>query len=249
MPGIYEHLRIEKEPLINNRRTKKTGFGGNVQRENPQAHGQHLNKALTRAAEVARKQPGAEDGSFVLKLNYTGSLDFSNLSKHGVQFLSQEDQAVCIVFTSEQGLAEFADHLLKLGVPEGDELTYRQILLALDGVGNWSREDRESWAVKEFGLPKLDNFILDVELWPLEAEHSPKRLKIIQSFEEWLLSQGVQKIDKVNRDSLLLYRLGVNQAQADLLLEHRDVRMVDLPTTTTGWSTPSGCRSCATGWK
>lgn len=228
MPGIYEHLRIEKEPLVNNRRTKKTGSFGNVKRDNPQAHGQHLNVALTQAAAIARTQPGAEDGRFVLKLHYSGSLDFSNLTKHGIEFLSQEDKAVCIVFTSEQGLAEFADHLSRLGVPEGEELTYRQILLALEGVGNWSREDRESWAVKQFGIPDVASFKLDVELWPLGVEHSPERRKTIQAFEEWLASQNIRKIDRVSRDSLLLYRLEVNRAQAELLLEHRDVRMVDL---------------------
>jgi subtilisin family serine protease len=228
MPGIYEHLRIEKEPLINNRRTKNTGFSGNVTRDNPQAHGQQLNIALTQAAEIARTQPGAEDGRFVLKLHYSGSLDFSNLTKHGIEFLSQEDKTVCIVFASEQGLAEFADHLSRLGVPEGYELTYPQILLALDGVGNWSRQDRESWAVKQFGIPETSIFKLDVELWPLGMEHSPERMKAIQGFEEWLASQNIRRIDRVSRDSLLLYRVEVNRTQADLLFEHRDVRMVDL---------------------
>ena len=228
MPGIYEHLRIEKEPLINNRRTKGTGFSGNVTRDNPQAHGQQLKSALAQAAEIARSQPGAEDGRFVLKLNYSGNLDFSNLTKHGVEFLSQEDKAVCIVFTSEQGLAEFADHLSRLGVPEGEELTYRQILLALDDVGNWSREDRESWAVKKFGIPHASIFKLDVELWPLGRQHSPERMKTLQSFDEWLTSHTIRRIDKVSRDSLLLYRVEVDRTQADLLFEHRDVRMVDL---------------------
>ena len=178
----YEHLRIEKEPRVNPRRKRDYKIPP-VTREDLRGHGQRLGRELFEAAEKARVQAGAEDGRFVLKLQYAGNLDFSNLKKHGVEFLSHEDKTVCVVFASEQGLAEFADHLSRLGVPEGEELSYRQILLALEGVGNWSREDRESWAVKQFGLPDSANFRLDVELWPFGLEHSPDRLQIIQRFE------------------------------------------------------------------
>lgn len=220
MAGIYEHLRIEKEQLVNERRTKKSGFGNNVLRDDPLAHGQYLSKVLVDAVARARKQPGSEDGSFVLKLNYSGNLDFSNLHKHGVDFLSQEDKTVCVVFASEQGLAEFADHLSRLGKTESEELTYLQILLALDGVGNWSREDRESWAVRQFGLPNLSVFKLDVELWPSGMEHSPERLQILQRFDTWLSAQGVHRIDRISRNSLVLYRVEVTLTQADLLFDH-----------------------------
>ncbi|MDY0187776.1 MAG: S8 family peptidase [Syntrophus sp. (in: bacteria)] len=224
----YEHLRIEKEPLVNDRRTKGGGFGGGITRDDPFAHGQRLGSALTAAAEKARQQPGAEDGCFILKLNYDGNLDLNKLRKHGIEFLSQEEKTVCVVFADELGLAQFADHLARLGVPEGEEVSYRQILLALSGVDNWGRADRESWAIQKFGLPVTELFRLDIELWPFWLEHSPERLQIIHRFEAWLAAQRIRKIDRVSRNSLLLYRLEVNPAQADLLLEHRDVRLVDL---------------------
>lgn len=228
MAGVYEHLRIEKEQLINDRRKIDRKIPP-VARNDPRAHGQSLEKALEVAAGKARTQPGAEDGRIILKLNYSGNLDFSNIKKHGVEFISQEDKTICVVFASEQGLAEFADHLSKLGAAQDGELSYRQILLALEGVGNWSREDRESWAIKQFGLPGSEFFILDVELWPVGFEHSPERFQVIQNFEQWLYVQGIRRVDRVNRDSLVLYRVEVTRAQADLLLEHRDVRQVDLP--------------------
>lgn len=228
MAGVYEHLRIEKERLINDRRKIDRKIPP-INRSNPRAHGQYLGEALAKAAEIARAQPGAEDGRVILKLNYSGNLDFSKIIKHGVEFISQEDKTVCVVFASEQGLIEFADHLSKLGAAEGDELTYRQILLALDGVGNWSREDRESWALKQFGFPESKAFMLDVELWPVGLEHSPERLRTIQEFEQWLSAQAIRRVDRVNRDSLALYRVEVSQAQANLLLEHIYVRQVDLP--------------------
>lgn len=227
MTGIYEHLRIEKESLVNDRRKIDRKIPP-VKRNDYFAHGQHLSSTLVDAVEKARKQPGSEDGSFVLKLNYSGNLDFSNLKKHGVEFLSQEDKTVCVVFASEQGLAEFADHLSRLGKTENEELTYLQILLALDGVGNWNREDRESWAIKQFGLPDLPAVRLDVELWPFGMEHSPERLQILQRFDAWLSAQGIHRIDRISRNSLVLYRVEVTLAQADLLFDHRDVRMIDL---------------------
>lgn len=133
--SAYEHLRIEKEPLVNDRRriTRKIPP---PKRDDLRAHGQRISGELAIATETARLQPGSEDGRFVFKLNYSGNLDFSNLNKHGVEFVSQEDQTVCVIFASEQGLAEFADHLSRLGVPYGEELTYLQILIALEGVGN-----------------------------------------------------------------------------------------------------------------
>lgn len=228
MADEFEHLRIEKERLINDRRKAKRSIP-KVVREDQQAHGQRLGDALAKAAEAARIQPGSEDGRFILKLHYSGNLDVSNLSKHGVEFVSQEDKTVCVVFASEQGLAEFAEHLSRLGTTESEELTYRQILLALDGVGNWNREDRESWALKHLGLPASPAFVLDVELWPVALAHSPERLHTILHFEQWLRDSDVKNIDRVNRDSLVLFRVVVNISQAEKLLEHRDVRLVDLP--------------------
>jgi hypothetical protein len=228
MTGIYEHLHIEKEPLVNDRRRKTIKIPP-IHRENPRLHGQKLRENLEAAARLARSQPGAEDGRIVLKLNYTGNLDLSKLNKHGVEFLSQEDKSVCVVFASEQGLAEFAEHLAKLGVAEDDELTYKNILLALEGVDNWSREDRESWALNHFGLPALSTYLLDVELWPVGFTHSPERMQETQYFERWLSSRGIRIVDRINRDSLVLYRLEVSSGQAEALLEHRDVRFVDLP--------------------
>ena len=100
MAGAYEHIRIEKEPLINDRRTRKpSGFGG-VSRDDWVAHGKRLGEALTAAARTAKAQPGAEDGNLILKFNYSGSLDLSKLNKHGVEFVSQEDKTVCVIFAT-----------------------------------------------------------------------------------------------------------------------------------------------------
>ncbi len=57
-------------------------------------------------------------------------------------------------------------------------------------------------------------------------------IQLSTGFELWLQSQEISQLDKVNLDSLLLYRVEVSSEQAELLLNHRDVRLVDLIPTT-----------------
>lgn len=226
MPDNFEHLRIEREPLQNNRRTRQMKLP-RQDRGDLYAHGQRLNTSLQHAIEVAQRQ-AARPGGFVLKLRYSGSLDIAHLSKHGIEFLSQEDKQICIVFADERGLAIFADHLNRLGL-QNAELTYRQILEALDGIENWTADDRKSWAINQFGLPEMETFMLDIELWPVHVARHPSRNQICSAFESWLHNENIYRVDKVNLDSLLMYRVVVNVAQANLLLNHSDVRLVDLP--------------------
>ncbi len=170
----YRHLVIERELRRNDRRTRKINIP-HPDRGDLRAHGQRLFGSLDRTIQLARQQVAAAPGSFVLKLNYTGNLDFAHLQKHGIEFVSQEGRQMCVVFGSEQGLAIFADHLQRLGLEDAD-LTYKQILEALDGIDNWSAEDRKSWAVQHIGFPNTETFKLDVELWPVKVVHHPDRI-------------------------------------------------------------------------
>ncbi len=67
-------------------------------------------------------------------------MTFENLQKHGLEFISQEGKQVCVVFATEAGLAMFQDHLNKLGVL-GQNVTYKQILEAIEGIDSWSADD------------------------------------------------------------------------------------------------------------
>ncbi len=226
MTENYKHLKIEKEPLTNPRRTQQRKLPGNIPGDLFK-HGQILSSNLNRAAEIARKQQTSEQGKFVFKLQYVGLLDIQHLYKHGVEFVGQEDKEICIVFTDEQGLAIFSDHLSQLGLDEAD-ITYKQILQALQGIDNWTAEDRKSWAFQHKGLPKTETLRLDIELWPIEIARHPKRILLIEGFECWLNENSIRKIDSINQDSLLIYRLELTHQQVELLLNHRDIRIVDL---------------------
>lgn len=166
-------------------------------------------------------------GPFVFKLQYDGAMTFENLQKHGLEFISQEGKQVCVVFATEAGLAIFQDHLSKLGVL-GQNVSYKQILEAIEGIDAWSAEDRKSWALRHIGLPDSEKFKLDVELWPYHVTNHPARIRLCAAFEKWLSDNGIKTIHKLNFDSLVMYRVEVSDAQAQGLLNHSDVRMVDL---------------------
>jgi len=222
----FEHLRIEREPLQNDRRTRKSNIPKQNRRD-LQAHGQRLADVLTQTLQLARQQATSRPGNFILKLRYTGFLDVVHMNKHGVEFVSQEDNELCVVFANETGLAVFSDHLSRLGLDDA-ELTYKQILEAIEGIESWTVEDRKSWVIKHKGLPNTETFILDIELWPVFVAHHPDRIQVCAAFESWLQEQQIHRIDKVNLDSLVMYRIEATAAKADLLFNHVDVRMVDL---------------------
>ncbi|MFC1354672.1 MAG: S8 family serine peptidase, partial [gamma proteobacterium symbiont of Clathrolucina costata] len=226
MPGNFKHLKIEREPLQNDRRTRRINMP-HPERGDMRTHGQRLVGRLHHSVHNARQQLTSRPGSFVLKIRYAGHFDTAHLSKHGIEFISQEDKQLCVVFTDEQGLAVFEEHLNRLGL-DGVELNYKQILEAIEGIDNWTAEDRKSWAVIHKGFPATESFILDIELWPVKVSNHPDRLGVCNAFEAWLQEQQIRRLDKVNLDSLLIYRLEVNTAQAELLLNHTDVRTVDL---------------------
>lgn len=222
----YQHLRIEREPLENDRRTRRVVLPS-TNRDNVGTHVGNLQRSLTQAVTNARQQLTSRPGSFILKLKYTGHLDVAHLERHGVEFISHEEKEICVVFTTEEGLVVFESHLTRLGL-EDAELTYKQILEAIDGIENWTSEDRKSWILNKNGLPDDEEYQLDIELWPIAVAHHPDRLALCQSFEGWLDDNGIAQIDKVNLDSLLMYRVKANGQIAEQLLNHSDIRLVDL---------------------
>lgn len=224
--ATYKHLTIDRENLNNRRRTKNPPRF--QKRGDLRGHGQKLNAYFATAAADARKQlKSSENSPFVLKIRYEGAMTFENLQKHGLEFISQEDKQLCVVFATEAGLAMFQEHLNKLGVA-GQTITYRQILEAIEGIDSWSAEDRKSWALRHIGLPDTDTFKLDVELWPHHVANHPVRVRLCAAFEAWLTEVGVATIHRLNFDSLVMYRVEVNMIQAELLLNHGDVRLIDL---------------------
>lgn len=227
MPENYQHLRIEREPISNNRRTRRMNlpFQG---RTDKRKHGQQLSEQLTASVAKLISSEGSKLEQYILKIKYRGSLDIQHLSKHGINFISQEDDYICAVFADENGLSKFSNHLDMLGANE-DDLTYKQILEAVDGISNWDEQDRTSWAISQYGMPEdVEIFRLDVELWPIQVAFHSDRQLLMSNFEKWLVQCEISLIDKINLDSLLMYRVEVTASMASLLLQNKDIRLVDL---------------------
>ncbi|MDZ4785585.1 MAG: S8 family peptidase [bacterium] len=226
MPENYKHLSIERENLDNDRRRPKRPIPISKP-ENLKAHAQKLSNDLLEAIKQSGDQSFSDKDNHILKINYSGSLSFNNLEHHGVEFVSHEDKQICIVCSSKDGLDTFIDHLQRLGSNDAD-ITYKQALESLEGIDNWTIEDRKSWAIQHKGLPITETFKLDIELWPVCTSNHPKRIQLYTNFERWLTDNQIRRIDRINQDSLLMYRIEVNQSQAQLILNHRDIRLVDL---------------------
>lgn len=226
--STYEHLRIQRAKQHVPRRTRSGFPGGGIKRDDLSRHGQRLSKELKDALSMHAEQERSREGAYVLSIRYRGNLDLETLSKHGIELISQEANDYCVVFADEKQLAIFQDHLQRLGL-EDESLSYRQVLEAFESVNGWTAEDRKSWAVKQYGLPSTESFYLDIELWPIKEAQHVDRQQLCAAFERWLDRNTIVHVDKLNLNSLVLYRVKLNTAQAALLLKHTDVRTVDLP--------------------
>ena len=217
------HLVFKREQIVN---TKKSGnYRPPDKRINLPGHGRKLLQSLSTAKVKSSHHIGGYDERLLFKIevdNFKAS-DLKYIS--GVEILSQESDGVFLVFSSEEGLEVFEARLSSL--IEGEKPVRQDLLEALENFDVFSNEDRKGWALKSEGFPDEDSFMLDVELWPLAS--GAEREKLITAFEGWLENETIKKLDRVNSTAVIIYRVQVDARQADLLLNHRDIRIVDLP--------------------
>lgn len=220
----YPHLRIEREQPVNLKRP------GRLPRiptpADISAHGRKLHRSFAAAKEDAQRDIGGFDERLLFKLQI-GSLSPEEFEKGfpEVEVVSQEDGGYALAFASPQALEEFESRLTTL--VGGAKPKYANILYALQAFERWTPDDRKGWALKRDGLPADEQFTLDVELWPVPR--SNEREKLTKAFELWLLELKIEKLDSINIDSLIVYRIRATALHAEKILNHRDVRTVDLP--------------------
>lgn len=218
---MYEHLRFSREAPVNPKRSRP-GFGSIAEPDNLQGH---CNRLIDQVRQK-RQEPtdiGGYDQRRLLRLTISNKQAIDLLGRiPGVEFVSQEEELVALAFATETALDEFEARLASLA--GGDAPTYKQLLYAIESINSLKPEDRKGWALSREGLP--GNSLLDVELLPIQDRD---REQIDRSFFSWAESEGIQIRDSLIRPGLLLYRVSCDQRQLDLLLCHRDVRLVDLP--------------------
>ena len=91
-------------------------------------------------------------------------------------------------------------------------VTRKELLFVIEDFDHWTPQDRTGPALRDGGLPAVEPFVLDAELWPQERQD--KRQALLRSFLDWSRDQGIQRLDDISQPSLVMVRVRCNRAQA-----------------------------------
>lgn len=222
----YVHLRLGREVPATQRHPRQ--FRGITPPADPQNHGRNLGESLHRYREqLADHDIGGFDDRRLIKIRLRdGGKVLPELGViEGVEIVSQEDDAIVLAFATSEGLDEFERRLSTLA--RDGTVTRKDLFFAISDFERWTPEDRTGAALGEQGLPIEALFKLDIELWP--QDRHDRRDGMIEAFLRWLEQQEIEKLDSLSMPSLVMFRVRCTSEQADLLLNYRDVRTVDLP--------------------
>lgn len=222
----YEHIKISRDEPIRERHPRKF-IPPNIRPVDIPAFVANIRASLAQAKQQALSDDvGGFDTRLLLKVNVREGLMAPALGDiPGITVVSQEEKSVVLAFATTAGLAEFESRLVSL--TQSGKATREAILFAIQSFDRWTPENRKGAALVEHGLPTRPEFFLDVELWPMENPR--ERAQILAVFIGWAETHGFVVSDQLSRPSLILVRLRANATNADLLLNHRDIRTVDLP--------------------
>jgi hypothetical protein len=226
MEESFPHLSLNREEPVTEKRP-----GGRplfVPPDDPPAHGRRLQERLESAKIQTDEDIGGFDDRRLFRFTVNKGFDpdtLRNVSPE-IEFVSQEGDKIVVAFVSAAALESFEARLTSLA--KGEQVKYKQVLYALQSVDRWSPKDRTGWALGYEGFPDQASFVIDIELWPIE-DRQDERTRLWKAFETWLNEYNIGLIDCVKQPGLSLFRVRCNHQQADAILQHRDVRTVDLP--------------------
>lgn len=224
MPEAYPHLPIVREEPVNPQRIKKGRSAAPP--ENPREHGQKVLATLQQTLQAPVSEIGGFDDRRLLRIEVNKGFQPDNLEAiPGVEVISQEDETVVLTFADAKGQEEFEARLTTMS--QGGTPIRAGLFYEMQSFDRWTPENRTGWALKTEGFPDADPAVLDVELWPLLKSNEQKAMT--EAFEEWLRQNEINVLDQVRQPEIILYRVRGKLEAVRLLLEHRDVRTVDLP--------------------
>jgi hypothetical protein len=226
MEESFPHLSLKREETVTEKRSP--GRPQFTVPADPLAHGRRLQESLENAKTQTNNDIGGFDDRRLFRFTVNKGFDpdaLRNVSPE-IEFVSQEGDEIVVAFVSSAALESFEARLTSL--TKGEEVTYKPVLYALQSVDRWSPKDRTGWALDQEGFPSQAPFVLDIELWPIE-DHPDERVSLLEAFEAWLNENNIERIDSVKQLGLSLFRVRCNLDQANTILQHRDVRTVDLP--------------------
>jgi Subtilase family len=224
----YQHIKISRdEPIVE--RLTRLGFGAakKFTLDEAKAHGAALRSSLANIRHVdAALQINGYDERLLIKLNLQEGAMLPELEAiDGLTIVSQEGKSILLAFASTKGLSEFEARLTTLSA--NGEVTRKDILFAIQSFDYWTAENRTGRALKLQSAPNQASFLVDVELWPLD--NTAQRTLLQKAFLAWAGEQGIEITDSVFYPSLVMVRVRANANSLNALLNHRDVRTVDLP--------------------
>ena len=227
MTSSYPHLPLQREAPITEKRPGQPPRSKKL--DDPIAHGQSLKLQLQQTIKQTELDIGGFDDRklfrFQIEKGFFNPEDLKKISKE-IEFVSQEADEILVAFVSQSALQAFEARLSSIA--NGETITNKQIYYALQGMSGWTAEDRTGWSLKQEGFPTTETFYLDLELWPIE-DNAKERQQLWSQFETWLKENGIETPDSVKQPGLTIYRIRCNHKQAEQLLRHRDIRIVDLP--------------------
>jgi hypothetical protein len=226
MTSSYPHIPLQREEPITEKRPGN--YFPPKPPADPSAHGRELGLKLKETIRQTDQDIGGFDNRRLLRFQVDKNLNPDELKKisREIEFVSQEDDEVVVAFVSQSALRSFEAILASMG--KGESITNKQVYYALKGMSGWTSDDRTGWSLRQEGFPVTDTFYLDVELWPIE-DNPQERQQLWSKFETWLKENGIEFPDSVKQPGLTIYRVRCDRAQAENLLRHRDIRIIDLP--------------------
>lgn len=226
MTSSYPHLPLQREEPITEKRPGN--YPPPQPPADPAAHGRALGLQLKETIQQTEYDIGGFDNRKLFRFQVDKGFNPDDLKKISgeIEFVSQEDDEIVVAFVSQSALQSFEARLTSIAL--GESVTNKQVYYALQGMSGWTPEDRTGWSLKQEGFPQTDIFYLDIELWPIE-DSAKERQQLASKFESWLNENDIENSDSVKQPGLTIYRVCCDRPQAEKLLRHRDIRIVDLP--------------------
>ncbi len=220
------HFELVREEPITRRRPRPVPVTP-APPENPRCHAATLQDRLQAARDATSTDIGGYDARRLLKITLTQKVRPEDIERaaEGLEVVSQEDDTVILAFATAGQIDTFEAKLSSMAA--GAHITYENLIYALGGFDRWTPEDRTGWALQCEGFPETQTFVVDAELWPVARDRDATMLRA--AFDRWVESRAGEVLDSVKQPYLTVYRIRCDDSMAQELLNHRDVRTVDLP--------------------
>ena len=224
MADRLRHLPLARAQPINERRRRGGGFP-RWRPDDPAEFAKDLSEDLEAHLDAPAEEIAGFDPRRLLKLEIDGLSSDELASIPEFSVVTEEGNNFTVLFATEAALGEFRRRLKLLEA--GERATREDILFAVKRFDYISREDRLGPTLTANGFPDQTPFFVDVELWPLELTN--ERTDMRAHFETHCAAHELEITDVVSNPALMLFRVSTGRDGAELLLNMRDVREVDLP--------------------